>query len=192
MAHDNTTNQPTAEERRALFFHHFRKIDDATRKMKEADAERKRLRKLAKADGIAIGDLDYALKIAAMEDTDAVVDELKRRTEIARWLALPVEFQADLFGVDSAAEDRAYDEGRVASATGKGVNPYEKTLPQHGKWNEGFSDDQKRMQEALRASMDAANEAATKSTNAATRKGKAAAAGDDSNVVALPTDGTKH
>ena len=188
MTHDNTTNEPTAEERRALFFHHFRKVDEATRKMKELDRERKRLRKLAKADGIVLADIDFALRISEMEEAEPIVEELRRRTEIARWMALPVEFQADLFGVDSTAEERAYEEGRVASATGKGANPYEKTLPQHGKWNAGFADDQKRMQENLRATMEANNAAAEKSTNAG-RRGKAAAAGD--NVVPLP-EGTKH
>lgn len=119
----HNSRELTAEERKALFFHHFRKIADQKAKVDAERAEFNRLRRVAKADKIILGDIDFALRCAELEDDSIVPAELKRQVEIAAWFALPVEFQADLFGENRPIDDRAEQEGEAAGLKGEDCNP---------------------------------------------------------------------
>ena len=178
-----------AEDSRALFFNHYRSIAAARAKVEAAKAEEKRLRKIAKTDGVVLADIDFAMRVNTIEDSSVIVEEIKRRAQIAAWFSLPVNFQGGLFEDQRSAEERAYSEGKAASATGKSgtENPYDKTVPQHGRWNEGWSDDQKIQQTKLRDTMERNNAAAEKSTNAGTRR-SAKAKADETNVVRMNPD----
>jgi len=151
----------TPAERKALFFDHYRPIAAQLEKVREAQAEYKRLRKLAKADKIALWEIDYALKCAEVEDENIIPDRIKREAEIAAWFALPVEYQSDLFG-DFSREpgvDRARREGATAGATGHGSNPYDENSDQGRAWAEAWREEQAKAREALQSAMEKRNAA---------------------------------
>lgn len=149
----------TPEERKAIFFDHFRPIAAQLEKVKEAQAEYKRLRKLAKADKIALWEIDHALKCAEVEDENIIPDRIRREAEIASWFALPIEYQADMLGdfEREPGEDRARREGRAAGATGKGSNPYDENSALGRAWADEWSKEQKKAREALQAAMEKRN-----------------------------------
>lgn len=158
---DNKGDELTAAERKAVFMDHFKPIAAQLEVVKEAQAEYKRLRKLAKADKVALSDIDFALRCAEIEDDGIVVDRLRREAEIASWFALPIEFQPDMFGEfgREPAEDRARREGRAAGASGKGSNPYDENTPQGRAWAEEWSKEQAKLRDALQSSMEKRNAA---------------------------------
>lgn len=152
----------TAEERKALFFDHYRPIAAQLEKVKEAQAEYKRLRKLAKADKIALWEVDYALKCAVIEDENIIPDRIRREAEIASWFALPIDYQADMLGdfQREPGEDRARREGIAAGASGMGSNPHDENSVLGRAWADGWSEEQKKAREALQAAMEKKNSAA--------------------------------
>jgi hypothetical protein len=101
---------------KAIMFAHFNRLQAHQRIVDEAMAERKRLRKLAKADGLNLKELDFMVRCAEAEDDDAVVEELKRRAEIAAWFALPIGYTPDMF-----ADRRPLDEQQEAMGMADGL-----------------------------------------------------------------------
>jgi hypothetical protein len=125
MAEAGHNSELTPAESKALKFHHFNSILAQKAKVEEQQTEYKRLRKLAKADGIILSDIDFMMKCADVEDETIVTGRIQREAEIAKWFALPISFQPDMFG-DIAAEpleDRAAREGEAAGFRGMEANP---------------------------------------------------------------------
>lgn len=151
----------TAEERKALFMDHFKPIAAQYEVVKAAQAEYKRLRKLAKAEKIAGWEIDHALRCAEIEDGNIMVDRMKREAEIAAWFALPVDYQPDMFGDFSRehGEDLARKLGRKAGATGEGSNPYDEHTANGKAWAEGWEEEQKAARIALQSAMEKRNRA---------------------------------
>lgn len=140
-AADAEKHEMTAEERKTIFFHHYRRIANKKAMLDALREEYKTLRKEAKADGIVLADMDFALRCAEVDDAGIIPEELRRRSEIAAWFALPVHYQADLFEDTRPLEDRAYEEGRAAGLQAKdGSSPYEGAVGQ--KWMQGWHDGQ--------------------------------------------------
>lgn len=158
----NGGNELSPDERKSLMFHHYQKVVDQKAKVDLEREEYKRLRKLAKADGVTLADLDFMIRCAEVDDPEIVPDEIKRRAEIAAWFALPVDFQPDMFGdfKREPAEDRARREGRAAGASGKGDNPYDENSPTGRAWAEEWSKEQAKARDALKAAMEKKNAAA--------------------------------
>lgn len=150
----------TAEERKALFFDHYRPIAAQLEKVRIEQAEYKRLRKLAKAENIALWEIDYALKCAEVEDENIIPEKIKREAEIAAWFALPVEYQPDMFGDFSRepSEDRARREGRKAGATGVGGNPYDENSDLGRIWAGEWDKEQAVARARMQAQMERQNE----------------------------------
>lgn len=150
----------TPAEAKALRFHHYGAIAAQQAKVAEQQAEYKRLRKLAKADGIILSDIDFMMRCAEIEDSDIISDRLKREIEIASWFALPVQFQADLFGNDNRepAEDRAAREGAAAGYAGKDpAPPYDATSAQGQAWMRGWHSAQEQLRADLQSAMEKRN-----------------------------------
>lgn len=143
-------------EVKALKMHHFRAISAQKERVAEQQAEYKRLRKLAKADTIVLSDIDFMMRCAEIEDADIISDRLKREIEIASWFALPVQFQADLFGADKRepGEDRAAREGAAAGYAGKACEPpYEANSPMGRAWEGAWKAAQAKMLADLESAM---------------------------------------
>jgi hypothetical protein len=151
MSEVGHNSELTPAERKALFMNHYLPIAAQLAKVQEAQAEYKKLRKLAKADKIALSDIDFALKCAEVDDGGILVDRLKREAEIASWFALPVDFQPDMFGDfdREPGEDRARREGRKAGATGEGANPYDENSKEGRAWAEEWRVEQKKNADAF-------------------------------------------
>lgn len=155
-AQGHNSGDLTPGEWKALKMHHFRAIQAQKERVEEQQAEYKRLRKLAKADQIVLSDIDFMMKCAEVESAEIIPDRLRREMEIASWFALPVAYQADLFGGDSRepGEDRAEREGEAAGFAGKSDEPpYEPNSPMGRKWSKGWRRAQDQMLADLEAAM---------------------------------------
>jgi len=152
----------TPAELKALKFHHFHAISSQQAKVKEQQDDYKRLRKLAKADGIILSDLDFMMKCAEAEDETIVTDRIKREAEIAKWFALPIAFQPDMFGDLDAEplEDRAAREGEASGFRGKEPNPpYDVANTAGQAWLKGWHLGNKSRAEALASALEKVNAA---------------------------------
>lgn len=118
IGHNGATTELTASERRALTMFHFRKIQAKAAVCAEHQAEYKQLRKQAKADGITLADIDFAMRCADVDDASIIPAELSRRIEIAQWFALPVGSQAVMDFEREPVNDRAKREGTAAYYAG--------------------------------------------------------------------------
>lgn len=159
-AEGHNSGEMTPAERKAIFFDHYRPIAAALDEVREAQAVYKKLRKLAKADKIALWEIDYALKCAEVEDENILPARIKREAEIAAWFALPVDYQPDMFG-DFSREpsvERARREGRKAGATGIGSNPYDEHTELGRAWAEEWDAEQAKARDALLSAMTKKNE----------------------------------
>lgn len=157
LGHNGASQSPA--EIKAAMMEHFRKINAQKARV---DAEReiyKTLRKDAKADNIVLADIDFMMKCSDIDDPGIIPAELKRRTEIASWFALPVLFQPDMFGDFSRepSEDRARREGRAAGASGVGSNPYDEDSAPGRAWAEEWASEQKIQRDALQSAMEKKN-----------------------------------
>jgi len=104
---------------KAIMFAHFNRLQAQQRIVDEAMAERKKLRKLAKADGLNLKELDFMARCAEAEDDQAVVDELQRRVEIAAWFAMPIGYVPDMFTDRRPIDEKQEAEGLSDGLTGK-------------------------------------------------------------------------
>jgi len=123
--HNSGKTEMTEAEKKQLFFHHFNKINDQLAVVNAAKEEYKRLRKTAKADGLTLADLDFALRCATLEDPSIVPDELKRMALIAEWFALAK--QSDLFEDFDDGLERIRQEGVTAGLLAKDRDSHEYT-----------------------------------------------------------------
>lgn len=142
----------SAEEQRALFHHHLAAVQEAHDRTAEARAEERRRRKLAKADGIKLRNLDFALRINDTDDEDIIVDELAEMHRIAAWMGLPVGTQGD-FDLDAEPiEDRAAREGDAAGRKGKDRDaPYPVASKPEQAWLKAYDKGRKAQLEELAA-----------------------------------------
>lgn len=151
----HNSNELTPAERKALMMHHMRAISEQQAVCDRENEERKRLRKLAKADGIALADIDYGLRILKVDDADIIVDELNRHRELAEWFGLPVYTQGELDFDREPAVDRAFREGAVAGSLGKDNDPpYGSPSALFDAWRDGWRQSQTEMAKDLETAME--------------------------------------
>lgn len=151
----------TDNERKSLIFYHFRKIKAQRDVVDSANDELKRLKGLAKADGITLGDIDHMMRIANTDDPTIVADELRRWTELATWMAIPVQFQPDLFEDKTSSIERAEAEGEVAGLKSEnGGPPYDEESREAAAWVKGWKKGQKYLGKSLDSALAKANSAA--------------------------------
>lgn len=136
-------NSLTDKEKKALFFHHLRKRMSHNAKLAEINTDKKSDGKLAQADGLVLGDLDYAIKTINAEDKEIVANGYMAHGEILSWLNVIHGFQPDLFVNRAPVLDRIKNEGELAGLAGKdGVSPYDKGSTDDKTWLEGWREGQ--------------------------------------------------
>lgn len=141
-----THNQPqlTDDEKRALLLQHKRPYVELLKAKKDACAAFLAACKKAKAEcgPDAVADIKDMILMETPEGQDQVAAEIARQHKVARWMWLPVGAEPQLFDTDRRpADDKSYDEGRVAGMAGDVCKP-----PAHvandQKWIEGWQDGQ--------------------------------------------------
>ena len=111
----------TPGERRALTLHHAHKIAAADAKMREHRDEKNRLKKLARADGIPVADINFALKLMDPDKRHLVVQEVSSMILIAQDFGVGHQFE--LFEKDrTPAVDKAFEEGVTDGYMGISAN----------------------------------------------------------------------
>lgn len=164
-------NSQTEDQKKFLFFTHMRKrmahnsIIEAATKSKNLDA------KTAKADGVEIGHLDFAIKALSAEDSKTISDRFMAEGEILSWLEVIPGFQSDLLRDRAPAAEKIEGQGYLAGLAGKERSSgYESGSDENNLWLNGYDNGQKFMQDQLQKDMERRN---------ATSSGEQSNHGDD-------------
>ena len=143
----------TEVERKALFLHHLDPIYRAHLKRKEANEELKRLKKVAKADGIMTMHVNYAIKCRDAEDDNALASGLLGTLEVARWLNVPLGTQFEMFDGESDRSEIAND-GYSAGWLGTECRaPEELAAKEQDEWLQAWHAGQKERQAAWKQAL---------------------------------------
>lgn len=154
-------SQLSDNDKKALFFHHLRIRVGHDAKVKEANADKKAAGKLAQADEIVLGDLDYAIKAINADDKGTVTDRFVAHGEVLAWLNVIPGFQSDLLRDRAPAIERIEGEGELAGLAGKDPESgYDKGSDEDTAWLKGWDKGQKFMLDNLQAAMEKKNSAA--------------------------------
>ncbi len=150
----------TENERKALFFHHLRKRMAHNHRLSEVKAEKKADGKLAQADEIVLGDLDYAIKAIDAEEKATITDRFFSHGEILSWLGLTPGFQADLLRDRAPALERIEKQGELAGlAATERESGYASGSDEDQTWLRGYDNGQQIMRDNLEAAMSKMNHA---------------------------------
>ncbi len=150
------TNMTEEEKTKALHFHHFNTIMAKNAIVKAAQVELKRVRKLAKADGCVLSDIDWMARCSELEDPSIVPAQLLRQIQIASWFALPVNYQPGLFEDREPLVDRAFREGERDALASKDAssNPYDVPSPAGQSYEQGWLRGRDQMAAAMAKEME--------------------------------------
>lgn len=148
----------TENERKSLFFHHLRKRMAHNAGLAEVNAAKKADGKTAQADGIVLGDLDYAIKAINADDKATVTDRFLAHGEVLSWLNLTPGFQSDLLRDRAPAIERIEGEGELAGLAGKDPeSSYDKGSDEDQAWQRGWNKGQQIMRDNLQSAMEKIN-----------------------------------
>lgn len=112
-------NIKAENERKALHFHHVRKIMGIEDQIAALKADLKSASKTAQADGIEKGDIDFSIKIISAEDKTKISDRYVRHGEILEWHGLIPSFQPDMFRDRMPMIERREKQGELAGLANK-------------------------------------------------------------------------
>jgi len=154
----HNSKELTETERKALFFHHMRKRIAHNAVIEEANAAKKADAKLAQADKIVVGDLDYAIRTLNAEDRLTITDRFLAHGEVLTWLNVIPGFQSDLLRDRAPAIERIEGEGELAALAGKdAISPYDKGSNEVLAWLRGWDKGQGIMRDNLQSAMEKIN-----------------------------------
>lgn len=111
------------------FFHHVRALEDLKKQATSVAGKIRAQKKLAKDDGLDIGDLDWAMKQRAKTLADQVASH-NRRTAYLRFWKMPLGAQIDFVDeindetamTDEQRQEKWENDGYVAGLEGKGMD----------------------------------------------------------------------
>lgn len=126
-------NSKAQEERKALHFHHVRKIMAIEDQIADLRVDLKSASKIAQADGIERGDIDFTVKAISAEDKAKISDRYVRHGEILEWLGMIPSFEPDMFRDRMPAVERREKQGELAGLANK---------PRESGFSAGSDDDQ--------------------------------------------------
>jgi hypothetical protein len=136
--------EQTAQVTQGTFLEAIRDIAKVNAEMRALNERRKGIRKKWKSEGIELGLLDAALKMAEWDRAE-VRAHFDTGRRYAEWLGLPIGAQADLFksaGDDAVLKSEWFGLGRVASRLGKPGKPPEECPPEyHQAFMAGFNEE---------------------------------------------------
>lgn len=144
----------TENEKKSLFFHHLRKRSAHNGKIKAAQNAKKTDGKTAQADGIVLGDLDFAIKSMDADDKVTVTDRFVAHGQVLSWLHIIPGFQSDLLRDRAPAIDRIENQGELAGLAAKDRgSEYPEGSDEDEAWLRGYDRGQKIMRDNLETAM---------------------------------------
>ncbi len=156
----HNSNDLTEDQRKALFFHHLRKRAVHNAKLKELGDAKKADGKLAQADKVVLGDLDYAIKAIGADDKKTVTDRFVAEGEILGWLGLSSGFQSDMFRDRAPAVERIEKQAELAGYAGlERVSGYAEGSDEDTRWLASYDAAQAKAQADFLIVMEKANAA---------------------------------
>lgn len=159
----HNSGELTEAEEKALFFHHLRKREQHNGAIKAAQDAKKSDGKLAQADGIVLGELDYASKAIGADDKKTITDQFGAFGKILSWLGLISGYQSDLFKDRAPAVERIEGEGELAGLAARDrESGYSAGSDEDQAWLRGYDRGQGIVRDNLEAAMTKRNAAADK------------------------------
>jgi len=156
----HNSNDLTENERKSLFFHHLRKRMAHNANAAEVAAAKKADGKTAQADGMVLGDIDYAIKALNADDKATITDRFVAAGEILTWLGLVPGFQGDLLRDRAPAIERIEKQGEIAGLAALDRDSgYEPRSDEDTAWLRGYDEGQRIMRDNLEAAMTKRNAA---------------------------------
>lgn len=156
----HNSGELTEGQRKALFFDHLRKRMAHNARIKEHQDAKKEDGKIAQADGMVLGDLDYAIKALVADDKKTVTDRFVAEGEILSWLGLSSGFQADMFRDRAPAIEKIEKAGEIGGYAAKErVSGYAEKSDEDIRWLASYDAAQRQMQADLLVAMEKRNAA---------------------------------
>lgn len=143
--HNKGPAELTPEQRRALMFMAKRDLKAADEAVRIATNARKLVMKRIKSE--VDGGVKKVRRMIFAETPAgeaAIRADMEMDREVFEWNGIAVGEQVDMFPVDRRpAEDKAYEEGKIAGLEGKDCKPpYDASVPQFNGWQDGWADGQ--------------------------------------------------
>lgn len=138
-------NELTDEDRQNLFFHHRRAYDAKSAALEAAKADFKKVCNLAKGElgKNAVRDIKASIELESEGGEAKIKERIEAEFRIARWMAVPLGAQTDLFTDRTPAVDRATAEGLRDGKLGNDRNnTYTKGSPQWAAYDDAYRDGQ--------------------------------------------------
>lgn len=147
----------TDDEEKAHFFWHLRRDMATQAKIKALQDERKKDRKLAQSEDIALSRLDFAEKALAADDKTTIAQRVNDQMKIMGWLNIIPPPSNDLFADRAPKEEKIEGQGEIAGlAAGEGVerkSPYPPDSEDEKGWLRGWDRGQAIMRDNLESAM---------------------------------------
>lgn len=148
-ADDSTSaqsNELTDEEQQTLFLMHKREYEAALAAKKKADAEFKNTCKLAKSElgKHAVAMIKDAIALETEAGEEDIQADIERKLKVARWMAVPLGSQMEMFEDRTPAVDRAKAEGLRDGKAGKPfTTEHQRGTEQFEAYSDGYAAGQK-------------------------------------------------
>ncbi|TPN90008.1 hypothetical protein [Mesorhizobium sp. B1-1-5] len=150
----HNSKELTENERKSLFFHHLRKRMAHNANIAEAGAAKKADGKTAQADGLVLGDIDYAIKAIGADDKKTVTDRFVAEGEILSWLGLSSGFQSDMFRDRAPAVEKIERAGELAGLAALGrTSGYATGSDEDTRWLDAYDRGQATVRDNFEAAM---------------------------------------
>ncbi len=152
--HNVGSHELTDDQKRKLAFDHADAIEKLQAQSRTLVSDIRNLYKKAKAEGYPKKRIDRIIELRKDGGNDKLAAELADDLEIARWLALPVGTQVDLFDLSAPdrtpAVDRAFEVGKIAGMRAERPEPpYPANSPTGQSWMRGYHAGQEVNQQLL-------------------------------------------
>lgn len=162
MTTGHNSGELTPDQEKAHFFHHMRKDMATQAKIKALQDERKKDRKLAQSEDIALSRLDFAQKALSAEDKSTITQKVNDQLKIMEWLHIIPAYNEDLLADRAPREEKIEGQGEIAGLAGiDRVSNYAAGSEDDRAFLRGYDRGQAIMRDNLEAAMSKKNVAKT-------------------------------
>jgi hypothetical protein len=140
----------TADERRALHFRHCAEYERALQVKKLADAGLKNVGKRIKAESDSVAKCKQTIQARTPQGEAELRAEIEQTLEVLRWSGVAVGETAEMFADRRPADEKAYEEGKMAGLRGETCKPpHDPATPAAQEWIRGHGAGQSILMESF-------------------------------------------